>query len=90
MVGMLLGFQALPTSITRLSSSVYEMPVATVEVHRVWVVVASAEITNTPDLFEWVRQTFVNWDRLCYDLRGRNFEHNPVPNPFNCISNVEL
>ncbi|GFU88990.1 hypothetical protein TNCV_2894381 [Trichonephila clavipes] len=53
---------------------VYETPVSTVEDLTVQIVVASADIASIPDLFERVRQPFVRWCRLCYDLSDRNFE----------------
>ncbi|GFX33419.1 hypothetical protein TNCV_4122531 [Trichonephila clavipes] len=38
------------------------------------IVIASADITSTPDLFERFLQSFVRWCRLCYGLHGLNFE----------------
>ncbi|GFT64005.1 hypothetical protein TNCV_2314551 [Trichonephila clavipes] len=38
-------------------------------------IVASADIARTPDLFQGAEQFFVREYRLCYDLRGRNFNN---------------
>ncbi|GFW75630.1 hypothetical protein TNCV_4428131 [Trichonephila clavipes] len=51
-----------------------EMPLATLKNLTTRIIVASADIARTPELFEHFRQFFVRQCQLCYDLRGRNFE----------------
>ncbi|GFX25318.1 hypothetical protein TNCV_1274781 [Trichonephila clavipes] len=53
-------------------SLVYETPVATGVDITAGIVVASADITNTLDLFERVKQFFAGRCQLCWDLRCRN------------------
>ncbi|GFU40549.1 hypothetical protein TNCV_3229521 [Trichonephila clavipes] len=55
-----------------LKSLVYETPVATVEDFTYRIVVASADMGSTLDLFERVQQSFVR--RLCHELHCRNFK----------------
>ncbi|GFV81069.1 uncharacterized protein TNCV_2270531 [Trichonephila clavipes] len=38
------------------------------------IIITSADIAITPDLFKCVRQCFVHQCRLCYDLRSHSFE----------------
>ncbi|GFW41503.1 uncharacterized protein TNCV_465911 [Trichonephila clavipes] len=52
-----------------LKSLVYETPVITVVNLKARIDVASADIANTPGLFERVRQSIVCRCGLCYDLR---------------------
>ncbi|GFT52748.1 hypothetical protein TNCV_205921 [Trichonephila clavipes] len=58
----------------RLKSLAYETSLATVEDITALIVVASADVISTPDLFERVGQSFVRLCRLCYDLRSLNFK----------------
>ncbi|GFT40095.1 hypothetical protein TNCV_2171101 [Trichonephila clavipes] len=53
---------------------VYVTPVDTEKDFTAWILVASADITSTPDLLERVWQSFIRRCRLCYDLHGRNLE----------------
>ncbi|GFV69533.1 hypothetical protein TNCV_2779481 [Trichonephila clavipes] len=52
----------------------FETMVATVEDLVARIVVTTADLTSTPDLFEGFQQSFVSQCRLCYDLHGLNFE----------------
>ncbi|GFS57083.1 uncharacterized protein TNCV_4238631 [Trichonephila clavipes] len=57
-----------------LNSLECETPVGTVEDLTVQIVIASADITSTPDLFAHARQSFLCRCRLCHHLRGHHFE----------------
>ncbi|GBL93627.1 hypothetical protein AVEN_25625-1 [Araneus ventricosus] len=57
-----------------LKSLVYQTPVDTLEDLAARIAVASANIANTPVMFERVRRSLVRRCRLCNELRGRNFE----------------
>ncbi|GFS86706.1 uncharacterized protein TNCV_857851 [Trichonephila clavipes] len=69
-----------------------DAPVATMKNLMAKIVVASADIASILDLFECVRQSFVSLRRLCYDLRGSNFEQLLLLSlvTYRCLSNVEL
>ncbi|GFX39385.1 uncharacterized protein TNCV_3861081 [Trichonephila clavipes] len=58
-----------------LKALVFEMLVLAVKDIMARIVFPSADIVKTPDWFEHIRQSFVRRCRLCYDLRGLNFEH---------------
>ncbi|GFW55018.1 uncharacterized protein TNCV_2786331 [Trichonephila clavipes] len=77
----------------QLKSLAHETFVATVEIFMAWIVVASVDITSTPNLFEIVLHSFVCLCRLCYDLSGSMLSQLrtiPVTIPCRCISDVEL
>ncbi|GFW94793.1 uncharacterized protein TNCV_4248331 [Trichonephila clavipes] len=57
-----------------LKSLIYETSVLTMEDIVTRIVIASADIATILDFFEGVWQYLICWCRLCYDLRGRNFE----------------
>ncbi|GFU53254.1 hypothetical protein TNCV_2952931 [Trichonephila clavipes] len=69
------------------------MLVAPVENLTAQIVVASADIASTPDLYKRVRQPFIRWYRLCYDLLGRGkSDDSPLMDPqrFSALSKDEL